>query len=1057
MLKPSLLLVICAVSAYSLVASAQAAPAPPAPAGPAVDFTRDVLPILSQNCFQCHGPDEAARKAKLRLDVREGALKGGKSGTAAVVPGDVGKSAVVARITSANSDELMPPADSKKTLTPEQVETLKRWVESGAEYRGHWAFEAPKRPAPPAVRDASWPWNNIDRFVLARLESEGLKPSPEADRATLLRRLSLDLVGLPPTPQELDAFISDTEPDAYERQVERLLASAHFGEKWARHWLDAARYADSDGYEKDVPRQQHAWRDWVIRAYNRDLPYDRFIIEQVAGDLLPNATQDQRVATGYLRNGMVNEEGAIINEQFRLEGLFDRLDTIGKGVLGLTIQCAQCHTHKFDPITHDEYYGLLAFLNNDYEAKTWVYTDAQQERTKHVRLGVESLEAKLKADHPDWPQRLAAWEKQARQADVPWETLTPVEHEWVGGLAHPDKLPDNSVLTLGFRPSDGELYVTAQSKLTNITGLRFEALTHGDLPFGGPGRSFNGTFAVSELVVEAMPANAAKDAKWEKLKLTDATADFAQPEQPIGAFWRKGPDDKRTVGPAAFLVDGKDETAWGADRGPGRRHQDLNAVMRFEKPAGYPDGTKFKITLKFRHSGKDVHGRHNHFLGRFRLSLTAAPDPKADPLPPAARAALSVPAEKRTPEQKAALFRHWRTTVPAFKAVNDEIGRLWAQFPEAETTVLNLARRAPEHARQTFLLDRGDWQKPARPINPGAPAFLHPLPDGAPRDRLTFARWLVDRRSPTAARVAVNRAWQAIFGTGILETADDFGVRAAEPSHPDLLDWLAVEFMDPSTSSGQAGGWSQKQLIRTIVTSATYRQSSKVTPSLLEVDPQNRLLARGPRFRADAEVVRDVALAASGLLDERVGGPSFYPPVPESLFALSYLDVDFWEAALAPERHRRSLYVFRRRSMPDPMLATFDAPSGESACARRARSNTPLAALAAMNEPIFVEAAQALALRALREGGQTDADRAAYTFRLCTGRVPKPAEVEQILSLLASQRQRIADGWMSARELSTGDPGKLPEIPAGTTPTDAAAWTIVARVLLNLDETVTKN
>jgi mono/diheme cytochrome c family protein len=1013
-----------------------------------VDFARDVKPILSEYCFTCHGPDEKSRAAKLRLDLRDHALKPAKSGAAAIVPGKPETSELVKRITTLDEDDVMPPPDAKKTLSAAQVDTLKRWIAAGAEYRGHWAFEAPRRSAPPPVSD-HWARNDVDRFVVARLDREGLRPSPEADRAVLLRRLSLDLVGLPPTPAELDAFVNDPSPNAYDSQVDRLLASPHFGEKWARHWMDAARYADSDGYEKDLPRSQWVWRDWLIDAINRDLPYDQFVIEQVAGDLLPGATQAHRIATGFLRNGMVNEEGAIINEQFRMEGLIDRMDAIGKSVLGLTVQCAQCHTHKYDPITHDEYYRLLAYLNNDYEATNWVYNDAHLAQVDRIQKGVESLEAKVKAKTPDWPQRLAAWEaEQVAKVTTPWDALVPIEHEWVGGLAHPETMPDRSILTLGFRPSDGDLWVTTSSKQPEITGLRLDALTHGDLPFGGPGRSVKGTFAVSELIVEAMP-DGVKDAKYEKLKLVNATADFAQSEQPIPEFFRKGADDKRKVGPATFLFDGDENTAWGSDRGPGRRHQDLHVVAQFEKPIRNPNGTKFKITLRFKHAGGDAHGRHNNFLGRFRLATTTAPDPKADPLPRPAREALAVPSDQRTPEQQAVVFAAWRQSQPQLKDVNEQIEKLWASHPEGET-VLNVAKRSPEHARQTFLLDRGDWQKPSRPVSPGTPAFLHPLPDAtAGPTRLTLAKWLVDPRSPTTARVAVNRVWQSIFGVGLVETSEDFGVRAAPPSHPELLDWLAVDFTER--------GWSTKRLIRTIVTSAAYRQSSKTTPALLERDPANRLLARGPRFRADAEVIRDVALAAGGLLNPKVGGPSVFPPVPDSLFALSYLKVDFWQTATGPERYRRSLYTFRRRSMPDPVLSTFDAPTGDTACARRVRSNTPLAALASMNETVFVEAAQSLALRTLREAGRTDAERAAYAFRLCTGRAPGPAETAEILALLASRKAKIGDGWLSPREITTGDPARLPPLPDGATPTDAAAWTIVSRVLLNLDETLTKN
>ncbi len=1015
-----------------------------APAAGAVDFTRDVRPILSDACFHCHGPDPATRKGKFRLDSPEETMRAGKSGKTPIVPGKPLESEMIARITTSDPDTVMPPPDAKNQLKPEQIEILKQWVAQGGKYKAHWAFTPPQRPTAPTPSDTARARNPIDAFVLARLDAEKLKPSPEADRATLLRRLSLDLVGLPPTPKEIDAFAGDTASDAYEKQVDRLLASPHYGEKWARHWLDAARYADSDGYEKDLPRKQHPWRDWVINAINRDLPYDQFLTEQLAGDLLPGATQDQRIATGFFRNGMVNEEGAIIPEQFRMEGMFDRMDTVGKSILGLTIQCAQCHTHKYDPITHEEYFRLMAFINNDYEAISWIYTPEQLAQINKINEGVAAQEAKLKAEHADWQAKQRAWEEAAKKDVLPWDQLKPIDPEWGGGVTHPETRPDNCVMTLGFRPGDGDLVVYSDTKQTNLTALRLETLTHGDLPFGGPGRGGDGTFAISELVCEAQKTG---DTKWEPVKLVNASTDFDQLQHPIAPPYRRGEPDNRIRGPVGFLVDGIDHTAWGADRGPGRRHLDSVAVMQFEKPFGYPEGTKFKFTFRFRHSGND--NNTSQIPGRFRLSVTTAGSPKADLLPPSVREVIQLAPEKRTPEQEAAIFAYWRTTVPEYHTADAEINKLWATFPVGES-ILNLAQRTPEFARQTTMLDRGVWDKPTTPVTPGVPAFLHPLADpNAPLNRLTLARWLTDRQSPTTARVAVNRAWQAIFGIGLVETSEDFGVRASDPVQPGLLDWLAVEFMDK--------GWSSKQLIRTIVTSATYRQSSRYTPELLERDPKNQLLARGPRFRSDAEVVRDGALAAAGLLNNHVGGPSFFPPVPDNFFASSFIAVDFWKTATGPERYRRSLYAFRRRSMPDPLLQNFDAPNGDFSCARRMRSNTPLAALAALNEPVFLEAAQAFSLRILREAGKTDAERAAYAFRLCTGRTPKPAEIAEVLKLLESQKKRIADGWMSSRELTTGDAAKLPAIPDGATPTDAAAWTIVGRMLLNLDETLTKS
>jgi hypothetical protein len=506
------------------------------------------------------------------------------------------------------------------------------------------------------------------------------------------------------------------------------------------------------------------------------------------------------------------------------------------------------------------------------------------------------------------------------------------------------------------------------------------------------------------------------------------------PEGQIEEYFRKSDKDKpdkRRVGPAEYLIDGKDETAWSSDRGPGRRNTDSMAVLQFKEPFNHPVGTKLKITFKYKHGGSTPHGVHNNFLGRFRLATTTAAAPKADTLPPLAREALDLPPEQRTSEQQVAIASAWLAVTPELKPFHEEQEQLWAKYPEAKTSILNLEERPAHDSRETFLLDRGGWDKPKAKVPLIVPAFLQPFPEGAPKDRLGFAQWASDLKSPLVARVAVNRVWQALFGLGLVETADDFGMRSPLPSHPEVLDWLASDFTE-------SGG------------------SSRTTPDLLERDPQNRLLARGPRFRVDAEVVRDIALAASGLLNDQVGGPSIYPPVPESLFASSFLEVDFWKTAQGPERYRRSLYVFRRRSMPDPVLSNFDAPNGDSACVRRPRSNTPLAALTAMNEPVFVEAARALAVRTLHEAPATDDARATHAFRLCTGREPRDDERAALLDLLRSRKEHLAEGWISARELATGS-GSLPSLPPGTTPADAAAWTVVARVLLNLDETLTKS
>ncbi len=946
----------------------------------------------------------------------------------------------------------MPPADSShERLKPGEIEKLRNWIAQGAEYQAHWAFIPPTRPSVPPgdARSA------IDRLVAARRDAAGVPASPEATPETLCRRIHLDLTGLPPTLAEIDSFVADYArrgESAYVERVDRLLASPRYGEKWARLWLDAARYADSDGYEKDFPREQWAWRDWVIAAMNSDKPYDRFIIEQIAGDLLvtPSQTlqeqQDLRVATGFLRNAMVSQEGAIVAEQYRKEGMFDRMDCLGKAVMGITLQCAQCHTHKFDPITHEEYFRLFAAIDDTYEATEHVYAPDALLAIERLQRELAEIDRRAQAAHPDWQSEMERWAHSLVREGTPWEVLAPIEPTWEDGLAHPDAMPDGSVITLGFRPTNGDLWFTSTKPLTAITGLRLEALTHGDLIFQGPGRNIEGLFAVSELIVETRPIGA-KSGK--KHVLVDATADFESPERGMEEFFQKSDNDNRKLGPSAFLIDGKVDTAWAPDRGIGRRNAPIELTARFAEPLTVPDGHELVCTLRFKHGGKDSHGRQNHHLGRYRISLTTAPAPFSPPVRPDVREAAALSPEKRSPAQRELLFGAWREANPAFKEINEGAHRLRETFPKARTSVLTLAARTPVDARRTCRLDRGAWDKPKEQVTFDTPAFLPPLKSRGEPARLEFARWLVDRGSPTAARVEANRIWQALFGDGLVDTPEDFGVRAPLPEQQALLDWLAVELMDR--------GWSRKRLIRSIVLSETYRQSSAVSPALQERDPRNRLFARGPRFRADAEVVRDATLFAAGLLHEARGGPSVFPPVPESLFAESYLNVDFWKTATGPERYRRSLYVFRRRSMPDPVLASFDAPNGESACVARARSNTPLAALTALNETVFVEAAQAFALRVLREGGPTDAERADYAFRLCTGRHPDPGEAADLLALIASSRARMIDGWIPARVIAFGNADTLPALPPHTTPNDAAAWTIGGRVLLNLDEALTKN
>jgi hypothetical protein len=927
--------------------------------------------------------------------------------------------------------------------TPSRAALLGRKETQGKAAADHWAFRAPVRPLLPSVRNHAWVRNAIDYFVLARLEKEGLSPALEADRVTLIRRLSLDLTGLPPTIQEVEAFLADRSEHAYENLVERLLASPHYGERWARLWLDAARYADSDGFEKDMLRWIFFFRDWVIDAFNRDEPYDRFIIEQLAGDLLPNPTQDQLVATGFLRNSMLNEEGGIDPEQFRMDAMFDRMDALGKSVLGLTVQCCQCHEHKYDPMTQQEYYRLFAFLNNDHEARPVVYTPEEQQKIAQIRSRIHLIEDGLKHEMPDWDKRLAQWEAKVKDDQPRWTVLNVRqvgEHN-----QHYFYLKDGSVLAQGYAPTLFEEAFQGTTDLKEIRAFRLELLNDPNLPGRGPGRSFMGTCAVTEFKVEVQDAK--EPGKKTTVKLEKATADYANPEHPLEPNFDDRSKRRRATGPVEYAIDGKDETAWGIDAGPGRRNQPRKAVFTTTQNVAQPGGTAVTFRLTQRHGGWNSDDHMNNNLGRFRLSVCGDGNATADPLPHEVRDLLAVPRGQRTPAQQAALFSYWRTTVPDWHAANAWIEELWHGWPQGATTLTLMQRNEP---RPTHMLKRGDWLKPGKQMTAGVPDFLHPLADPkAPANRLTLAQWLVDRRAPTTARVFVNRVWQAYFGNGIVATPEDFGIQGELPSHPELLDWLAVEFMDGK------GGWNIKHLHRLIVNSATYRQSSRVTAQLLERDPQNRLLTRGPRLRVDGEIVRDIALAASGLLNRKIGGPSVFTPAPAFLFLppASYGPFN-WPQAEGPDRYRRALYTFRRRSTPYPMLQTFDAPNGDFSCVRRSRSNTPLQALTTLNEPIFMDCARALAARTLQEGGASDAERLTYAFRRCLSRSPDDHEKATLEGLLVKQRKRIADGGLSAVEVATGK--KDGPLPDGMPPDDLAAYTIVARVLLNLDETITK-
>ena len=969
-------------------------------AAAAVDFVQDIQPIFSEHCYKCHGPHK--QEAAFRLDHKPTALKGGDFGTA-ILPGKADDSRLVHAVLGTNPKMRMPRKGDP--LTADEIAKLKAWIDAGAVWpdsasvkieqkTDHWAFKPPVKPKIPA--NAKHP---IDAFIRERLEKEGLQSAPKASPETLRRRMYLDLVGLPPDPSD-NSDLSDL--------TDKLLQSPHFGERWARHWLDAAHYADSNGYEKDPMRFIWFYRDWVINAYNRDLPYNEFVIQQIAGDQLPKATQDQIVATGFLRNSMINEEGGIDPEQFRMEAMFDHMEVIGRSILGLSIGCAQCHNHKYDPISQEEYYRMFAYLNNDNEPWRVVYTAAEQMQRSQILQRTAELEAKLKHDHPDWQQRMNAWKTQVKAAQPQWHTLHFVDDPSGGEKAL--RQPDGSILAQGYAPTksdvkfvvklDRDADTPVRSPVMKISAFRLELMNDPNLPAYGPGRSQKGTAALTEF-----NAQMNIDGKATKLKFVRATADFGEAENtPLAPFARdkESDKDKRVTGPISYAIDGKAETAWGIDAGPGRRNVPRNAVFVLEKPVEVKPDSELSVTLSMKHGGWNSDDLQTMNLGRYRISTTDAPNAEADPL-----------------YSRQSEFAIFRTTVPEWKAVNDEIEAAWQQHPQGTTTLVLDARDQP---RMTTILKRGDFTKPGDKVTTGVPAVLNPLPKNADGSRLTFAKWLASGQSPTTARAYVNRVWQAVFGTGLVETAEDFGTQGTPPSHPELLDWLAVDFMEHN--------WSTKHLLKLIVTSETYQQSSKITPELLERDPYNRLLARGPRFRVEGEVVRDIQLAASGLLNPAVGGRPVMPPAPAYLFEKPASYAPFpWHVDEDANQFRRSVYVFRRRSTPYPFLSTFDVPNGEASCIRRSRSNTPMQALMTLNETMSMEAAKALGERMWKEGGATDASRIAYGFKLCTGRAPHSKESSVLLDMLTRHQSK---------------PGEI------------APRTLVARVLLNLDETITK-
>jgi hypothetical protein len=978
-----------------------------------VDFTRDIRPLLSHYCFKCHGPDEKANKAGLRLDRRDAATSPADSGKAPIVPGRPEQSELVRRIFAEKKAERMPPASTKTFLTEAQKQTLKRWIAEGAEYKQHWAFIRPRQAPLPAVQHRDWPRNAIDYFILARLEKEGLAPSPEANRYALIRRLSLDLIGLPPTPEEVEAFVNDLAPDAYDRLVDRLLASPAYGERWARRWLDLARYADTNGYEQDRPRSIWPYRDWVIDALSRDMPFDQFTIDQLAGDLLPGAGRSQKVATGFHRNTMLNEEGGIDPLEFRFYALVDRVNTTGTTWLGLTVGCAQCHAHKYDPIPQREFYQLMAFLNNADEPeldlpRPEVDEQHRQDLTRAAQLLAElprqfPVKAKTEKERASAVQaRFNEWLRKEQARTVPWTTLRPTQAK--SNLPLLTVQPDDSVFVSGDITKRDVYELKFHTDLQNITAIRLEALADERLPRHGPGRVYygsggnNGGFFLSELTLLA-------DGK--KVSFSGASHSFAA-----------------NGSPAAKAVDGDPQSGWSINGGQGSDHY---AVFNLVAPlAGVKE---FTLRLLFeRYYAAD--------LGRFRISVTTdSRRAEARDLPTELDSLLLLAGDELTAGQRQRLFEQFLLSAPELAKQAAEIRRL--RRPAVYPTTLVLQERPAENPRPTYLHKRGEFLRRAEKVEPGTLSALQPFPKDLPRNRLGLARWLVSPDNPLTARVTVNRQWQAFFGRGLVRTLEDFGTQGEAPTHPELLDWLAVDFVQQ--------GWSLKKLHRLIVTSATYRQVSRTTPALLARDPENRLLGRFPRVRLEAELIRDLALRDAGLLSQKMGGASVYPPQPPGVTEVSYSMMK-WTPSPGEDRYRRGLYTFTKRTAPFAMFTTFDGPSGETCVARRDVSTTPLQALTMLNDGVIVEAAQGLGrLIAARAG--TVQQKADYLFRRCLSRPPDAGEQAKLVRFYEAQRQRFARGELDAGKVAGPGSGEAAE---------RAAWTVLARGLLNTDEAITK-
>lgn len=976
-----------------------------------VSFNDEIRPLLSNSCYRCHGPDEEDRKAKLRLDTREGATKG-HDGFFAILPGKIEDSELIYRIVTDDEDEMMPPPGKGDRFTKEQIDLFKRWIGEGAEYEVHWSYTKPERAKVPQVDETMMKVRNpIDAFILDRLEKEGLSPSKEVDRHTLIRRVALDLTGLPPSKEEVDAFLSDQSADAYGKLVDSLLSKSAFGEHWARMWLDLARYADSAGYADDPGRTIWAYRDWVIRAFNANMPFDQFTLEQIAGDLLPNPTEDQLIATAFHRNTKTNNEGGTSDEEFRNAAVVDRVNTTMATWMGTTAACAQCHTHKYDPITHAEYFQMFAIFNQSEDADRrneapiiQVMGDRNKEQAASISSEITKLEKEMKtATKPDL-KAFEEWETDLKASASRWHVLSPDEMSAASGATLQSDL--GGFISVSGKTTETDDYtIAATTKLEKITSIKIEALAYDKLGSGGPGR--NGNFVINEIELSS-----------GKTKASFSNASSTYDQSQFGAS-------------SAIDGDAGKDSGWAVGGSLGKNH---SIVVELTKPIA---GSDLKVKL--------LQSYPNHALGRFRILVTDSAGPSVA-LSPGMIAILEKTAAKRSVAEKAQLAILYAKSNPTVIAHAKKLAALKKELEAVKPlTSVPVMRELPKAKhRKTHIQLRGSYLSLGDEVGPGVPKIFGALPEGSNPDRLSMAKWLVDRNNPLTARVVANRFWENFFGVGIVLTSEEFGSQGERPSHPELLDWLAVELMD--------GEWDVKKFLRLLVTSSVYRQKSHVSDEMAARDPDNRLVSRGPRVRLSAEMIRDQALAVSGLLSSKMYGAPVRPPQPSLGLKAAFGGGTDWSTSSGEDKFRRGLYTSWRRSSPYPSMATFGAPNREVCTVRRGSSNTPLQALVTLNDPVYIEAAQSLSRRMVAHEGTVPA-MIEHGFRLCLARPPNEVETARLVALYDSTRSKYATDPKLAQEMATNPIGPVPK---DGDVVEFAALTVVANILLNLDETLMK-